>query len=638
MDSDSRPSRGDVAEHRSRLPPWLSGRLGLDRTTRHEDPTADRALIARSLAFLFVAGAAVSAAYLMLPHGSGSDERLMAVLTVFVAAFGLLLFTGYDRLPMALFKCSATVATLAISVAVYADHRNGSIYVFFYFWAALYGFAFFSLANAVIQTFIMGVAFGTVLHLQRSIWDAEIARLLVVIGTTLTIGALVRFLTSSLRHRSLHDPLTGLPNRRYCLSRLDGALERAAENRGDSRLAVLFLDLDGFKYVNDSLGHEVGDQLLNAVGKRLAGAMRPGDIVARFGGDEFALMCENVHDEDEAQVIGARVNAALTAPFRVAGNDLHIAASVGIALSETGAETGAELLRDADAAMYGAKRRGRARCELFGERHRNRMTERLRVENDLRRGMERDEIEVHYQPIVALDDAKILGVEALARWRHPERGLVSPAEFITVAEDTGLIVPLGKRVLELSCEQIAAWDAQNDSMGAISLSVNLSARQIPQVDLLEFVDTTLAKNGIEPSRLTLEITESVLMEDGMAPEATMSVLRRMGVRLALDDFGTGYSLLSYLQRFRLDALKLDRAFVAGLGSGGRDDAITGAIVTMAGALGMTVIAEGIENVAQLATLQALGCKLGQGYLFAKPAPAEELVETLKRRRADLRVA
>ncbi len=637
MDPDPRVPRTAELPLRARLPSWISRRLGPEAGPAYEDPAQDRALIARSLSFLFLAGASVSVLWLLLPHTGASDDAGVLGMTLGAYATGVVLFVGYDRLPMAFLKAAVTAATIVVTGAVLANHENGSSYVLYYFWATVYAFAFFSLWQALLQTLIVGIAFGLVLYVQRDLWQAEAARWLLVMSTTLVVGALVRFLTGALRYRSLHDPLTGLPNRRLYLAQLDAALERSGEQEPPGRPAVLFLDLDGFKYVNDSLGHQVGDALLVAVGARLSGAVRPDDLTARFGGDEFALLVEDVKDDADAIAIGRRINAALMAPFRIAGDELHISASVGVALS-SGGDSGDTLLRDADAAMYAAKERGRARCELFGAPHRERMTGRLQTENDLRRALERGEFEVHYQPIVTLADGSVVGVEALVRWRHPERGLVFPGDFISVAEETGLIVPIGTHVLQSACEQLAAWDAQGGSLAGISASVNLSARQMPQVDLLSIVDTVLAENRVEPSRLTLEITESVLMEEGIAPEATMTVLRRMGVRLALDDFGTGYSSMSYLQRFHLDVLKLDRAFVAGLGSGGRDDAITGAVVTMAAALGMAVVAEGIETPTQLTALQDLGCKLGQGYLFAKPAPGDELVETLKRRRADLRLA
>ena len=421
-----------------------------------EDPAQDRPLIARSLAFLFLVGASLSVVWLLAPH-SPEDDRIVLGMTVAAYATGIVLFAGYDRLPMSALKAAVVAATIVITGAVYANHENGSTYVVYYFWATVYAFAFFSLGQAIFQTALVGIAFGSVLYLQRDIWQAEIARWLLVIATTAAAGLLVRFLTGALRHRSLHDPLTGLPNRRLYLASLDEALERTAQD--GRQIAVLFLDLDGFKYVNDSLGHHVGDALLVAVAQRLSGALRPGDMTARFGGDEFALLCADVGDEREALAIGARVNAALVAPFRIVGDELHVSASVGVALSD-GADNGDSLLRDADAAMYAAKQRGRARCELFGQPHRAKMTERLRVEQDLRRAVERDEFEAHFQPIVSLADGRVIAVEALhALKRHPERGLVS-GEFISIAEETGLILRWERRVLQRACAPARRWDAE----------------------------------------------------------------------------------------------------------------------------------------------------------------------------------
>jgi diguanylate cyclase (GGDEF)-like protein len=622
------------------LPPWLSRRLGLTRLglPGTEDPAQDPALIARSLAFLFLSGATVSLVWLMLPHAASSDDTVVLGMTLGAYATGLILITGFDRLPPVVYKGAITLATVVITGALYANHENGSTYVLYYFWATVYAYAFFSIWQSAFQTALVGLAFALVLVLQKDIWTAEVARWLLVMSTTVVAGTLVRYLTGTLRHRSLHDPLTGLPNRRLYLQRLDDALQRGLQDSRARPVAVAFLDLDNFKYINDSLGHHVGDALLVGVSERLAGTLRPEDMTARFGGDEFALLCLDVEDEAAALAIGERINAALEQPFAVDGYELHVSASVGVALAREGEDNGDSLLRDADAAMYAAKQHGRARCELFGEPLRERATERLVLENDLRRAIERDELQVFYQPIVALGSGQVKGVEALVRWLHPERGMVSPLEFISIAEDTGLIVPIGEFVLDQALGQIAAWDADGGPLAGVYASVNVSARQLPNSALLLMVDRTLARHSVDPGRLTLELTESVLMEQGLAPTATMSALRQLGVRLALDDFGTGYSSLSYLQRFPLDVLKIDRAFVSGIGSKGREEAITGAIVTMAGALGISVVAEGIETVTQLNALQELGCPLGQGYLFARPAPPAELLDSLDRRRGDLRLA
>jgi diguanylate cyclase (GGDEF)-like protein len=612
------------------LPTWLARRLGVPDPGRRapEDPAEDRALIARALAFLFLSGATISLLWLKLPHEASADETGILAMTIGGYAVGILLIVGFDRLPLVVLKGSVTAATVVITGALLANHENGSVYVFFYFWATVYAFSFFPLRQALAQTALVGLAFGFVLIVQRDIWQEEVARWLITIGTTLSAGLLVRFLTGALRHRSLHDPLTGLANRRLYLTALDEALEDAHEDQRAGSVAVLFLDLDGFKYVNDSLGHQVGDSLLEAVAERLQATARPDDLTARFGGDEFALLCRDVSHEDDALAIGHRLNEALAAGFEIGEHELRVSASVGIALSGSQDADSGTLVRDADAAMYAAKARGRARCELFGQSLRSRMVERLKVENDLRPALDRDQLEVHYQPIVSLESQRIVGVEALIRWRHPERGLVSPADFIPVAEETGLIVPIGRMVLERACVQIAAWDASGGPLAGISLSVNLSARQLPHPELLPNIETALRRARIAPSRLTLELTESTLMDEDAGPAETLAALRRHGVRLALDDFGTGYSSLSYLQRFALDEIKLDRSFTSGIGHGGSEDAITGAVLALASALGVPVVAEGIEHDHQAETLRGLGCTYGQGYLFARPAPAIDLEASL----------
>ena len=622
------------------LPEWARKRLGVRSAgdPAPEDPSLDRALIARSLAYLFLIGASLSVVWLVLPHNPAASDAgvLAATLGAYVLGAGLLI--GLDRLPMAALKAAITGATIVITVAIISTHQDGSMYVLYYFWATVYAFSFFSWRQAAFQTLLVGVAFALVLVTQRDIWNEEVARWLLTMNTMLAAGLLVRFLAGTLRHRSLHDPLTGLPNRRLYLERLDEALRRATVDDRAGRVAVVFLDLDGFKYVNDSLGHHAGDVLLVEVAERLGGAVRDGDLTARFGGDEFALLYRDVGSDEDALALGQRVNEALADPIAAGDSEFHISASVGVAIAPRGAANGETLVRDADAAMYAAKQRGRARCELFDERLRDRITDRVRIENDLRPALERGEFEVHYQPIVTLEDGNTVAVEALLRWRHPTRGLVPPAEFVAVAEETGLIVPIGAFVLDRACRQLAEWDAHGGALAGVTMSVNLSARQLPHAHLLAAVDTTLATHGIDARRLTLELTEGMLMEEGVAPAAAIAALRDLGVRVALDDFGTGFSSLSYLQRFPLDELKLDHTFVAGLGSGGREDAITGAVLSMAAALGIRVVAEGIEHEAQLQALLRLGCPLGQGYHFARPATAAELLAAAEGRRSDLRLA
>jgi Amt family ammonium transporter len=424
-----------------------------------------------------------------------------------------------------------------------------------------------------------------------------------------------------IRHQALHDPLTGLPNRVLFADRLGHALARL--RRSEGAVGVLFLDLDHFKLVNDSLGHQAGDDLLVAVAPRLRQIVRPADTVARFGGDEFGILLEDIESERDAAEVAERVAAAFARPFLVEGSEHFVTASVGIAIASAATGAPEELIRDADAAMYRAKERGRARYELFDEIMRARAVGRLRVENELRRALERDELCLHYQPVVSVRDGAVTGFEALLRWNHPERGLVGPLEFIWVAEEGGLIDQIGRWVLTEACRQAAAWQAMRPDGPPIGLSVNLSARQVAQRDLPEFVAGVLDETGLEPACLSLEITESVLLEESDAPAAVLRSLRATGARLVLDDFGTGYSSLGYLKRLQLDALKVDRSFVDGLGSGQEETAIVEAIVGMAKALGLGVVAEGVETEEQLAELRRLGCDGAQGYWFARPMPPGE---------------
>jgi diguanylate cyclase (GGDEF)-like protein/PAS domain S-box-containing protein len=429
----------------------------------------------------------------------------------------------------------------------------------------------------------------------------------------------------------LHDDLTGLPNRPL-LRRL---LERELERADASSLGLVLVDLDRFRLVNDSLGHDQGDALLVLLADRLRSVVHDDELLARLGGDEFVILSTRLSGHEQAVELAERVLEAISEPFVLDGNDVHIGASIGIAFPDAEVGDATDLLRDADAAMYRAKARGRGRWELFDSRLHDDVRERLRLQNELRRALADGAFRLHYQPVFALADGAVVGVEALLRWEHPTEGLLAPGRFVPIAEDTGLIVPIGAWVLREACQQVRRWHQELPELGPLRVSVNLSARQLTDPDLLATVRSALVLSELPADQLELEVTESALMEDTEAAATALADLRDLGVRLAIDDFGTGYSSMAYLRRFRVETLKVDRSFVDGLGDtgedGGDDTAIVTAVVTLAHTLGLQATAEGVETQDQLARLRRLHCDQVQGYLLARPAPAEELSGLLARR-------
>ena len=435
-----------------------------------------------------------------------------------------------------------------------------------------------------------------------------------------------RSLEQQLRHQAFHDSLTGLPNRALFLDRLAHGVART--RRGHEPLAVVFIDLDDFKAVNDSLGHGAGDELLVAVAGRIRMTVREADTPARMGGDEFAILLEDAPTVEAARESANRVLEALRLPFRLQSQDIAIRASAGIAMYESPEQSADELLRNADISMYSAKAQGKDRLVVYESAVHDAAIWRLQLRTDLQLALERDEFALVYQPVVDLETNAVLGVEALLRWQHPRRGMIGPTEFIPIAEETGLIVPIGRWVLERACLQARDWREARDGRG-LDLSVNLSGRQIEDPDLVDDVRRALEKADLEPRRLTLELTESILMHDTERTIETLGRLRGLGVRLAIDDFGTGYSSLSYLRRLPVDALKIDRSFVAVVDAGADETALVRSIVSLAQSLRLETIAEGIEQPGQLAELRSIGTRLGQGYLFAQPLDAAAISELVR---------
>jgi diguanylate cyclase (GGDEF)-like protein/PAS domain S-box-containing protein len=496
--------------------------------------------------------------------------------------------------------------------------------------------------RAMVEARARAVAEGTetslgeqrLLRVDGEVVDAEVVAVPITYDLGPAVLVMAKDITDrkraerALAHQALHDHLTGLPNRSLLLDRLSQAVARLG--RTDARVGVLFFDLDHFKVINDSLGHEAGDRVLQAVAARVAGVLRPTDTLARLGGDEFVVVCEALDGPAEASAVAARIARALARPIDEGDEELIVGASIGVVVTGDERADPSALIRDADAAMYRAKEQGRGRSELFDEGMRVRVVGRLRQERALRRALQREELLLHYQPVLALPDLQITGVEALVRWQDRERGLLLPGEFVPLAEETGLILELGDWVLAEACRQAAAWCHVLGAERTLEVAVNLSTKQLGQADLAKRVAGLLERHRLLPEQvsLCLEITESLMLEDPMVTGGLLGDLARLGVRLAIDDFGTGYSSLAYLRRFPVHTLKVDRSFVSGLGVDADSRAVVAAIIELAHALGLEVVAEGVEEQVQFDALVDLGCDRAQGFLFARPAPPEALAELL----------
>lgn len=560
--------------------------------------------------------------------GNGPLHMLLESTPLIVAG----LVARSERAPYA-YRVAASSLGLITASAILVHLSNGMTEAHFHFFVVI---AVLTLYQDWLP-FLLGIGYVILHHgvlgvlAPRSVYSHQAAyedpwRWALIHGGFVIAASAANVAAWRTSEDQLRDQLTGLPSRVLFVSRLTNALERR-RRQGGATVAVLFLDLDGFKHINDSLGHPTGDRLIVAVADRLRGVAREHETIARLGGDEFALLCE-CSDESAAMAVAERVLEAFARPFELPHGLVFTAASLGIALSTDAHESCDDVIRNADAAMYRAKRHAGSNCVMFDEATHERARHRLEHEQALRHAVDREEFRVFFQPEVCVGTGKVVGFEALVRWQHPQRGLVGAGDFIDLAEETGLIVPIGSWVLHDACRRLQEWQATWGTDRQLRLSVNVSARQLADDALPVLVEDILAETGIAPGQLVLEITERMLIEDPERSNATLCALKDIGVRLAIDDFGTGYSSLEQLRRFPFDILKIDRSFIMPLPHSQQDAAIVSAVTALGRAFGLSVTAEGVETAEQLASVRAHDCDTAQGYLFSRPLPAAAVMDVV----------
>jgi diguanylate cyclase (GGDEF)-like protein len=596
-------------------------------------PTLSTRQVSRTLGVACLSGAVLGLVWALLNQGAAGGGAVIPALAIAMLALGGALTGGLgDRLPLWGFHLAIAVCQLVITTgyAVAGDPANDLRW--FYAWGAPLAALFVRRTTAALHVAWSGsllaaalVVLDTPLREALSIW-------VITTGTVLAATALAWWISRGIRiseeeslHAAMHDNLTGLPNRQYFAHATEQALARRKQDGGE--VHVLLIDLDAFKLVNDTYGHTAGDELLSVFAKRLSSQVRSRDTVARLGGDEFAIVYDDPTGKLDPAAAVRRLERTWTAPFHLPDGTVYTTGSVGITTATDDSADADSLLREADAAMYRAKANGRGGYAVFDEGMRDTAASRLQLDRALREALGLDQMWVAYQPVVDLSTGRVSGVEALLRWNHPQLGPVSPAEFIPVAEENGLIIEIGTWVLDQACSQLSAWRAAGLVDDDFSVAVNVSARQVTPA-LADVVRSTRARHGIDDHALVLELTESILLDDAPEPTAVLNELQMANVRLHLDDFGTGYSALSYLSRIPLAALKIDQSFVADLTVSPSRSAVVTAIVSMAHALNLRIVAEGVETREQALRLRELGCEHAQGYLLGRPARPEQLVDAL----------